>query len=235
MSFVEVKGRGKFSVWGRRRTVREVARASRTSTASADTILLAGAVADAQAGNDEAFTWLFEYYRGSLGKHLYYLVSGDWNTAYDLYQDSFIIVYVQFKKGTFIPDFQPWLYRVATNLAIDYLRHKKKIMFVPLPESETDDPEEYALFGLLSEDGPEERVCEVDCIRRALAEMSLQYRTCVLLQDLCGYSQKEIAELLSITEKAVSSNVSRGRKQLREAYLRMVTELDETRKGGQIS
>ncbi len=212
--------------------MREVARASRTSTASTNT-LIAGVVASAQVGNEEAFTWLFEYYKGSLGKHLYYLVNCDWNTAHDLYQDTFIIVYEQFKKGTSIPDFQPWLYRVATNLAIDYLRRKKKLMFVPLPESETDDPEEYTLFGLLSEEGHEARVCEVSCIRQALAEMSLQYRTCVLLQELCGYSQKEIAELLNITEKAVSSNVSRGRKQLREAYLRMVKELDETRKGGQ--
>ena len=70
MSFVEVFKKGEVWSGGRRRIVREVARASGTSRASANTFI-AGVVASAQVGDEEAFTWLFEYYKGSLGKHLY--------------------------------------------------------------------------------------------------------------------------------------------------------------------
>lgn len=193
---------------------------------------VASTVARAQGGDEEAFAWLFDYYKASVGKHLYYLVS-DWEVAYDLYQDTFIAVLKQFKKKAPIPNFQRWLYRVASNLAVDYLRHKNLLVFIPLPESETDDPEEYILSSFLAEEGHEDRVSETDCIRQALAEMSPQYRTCLLLQEVWGYSQNEIAEMLGITEKAVSSNVSRGRQQLRTAYLRVVEELaDATKKGG---
>ena len=57
---------------------------------------------------------------------------------------------------------------------------------------------------------------------------------CVLLQDVWGYSQREIAETLAISEKAVSSNVSRGHKQLRTAYQNMANGIQAQRTGGQM-
>src|SRR5712692_4998273 len=56
---------------------------------------------------------------------------------------------------------------------------------------------------------------------------------CVLLQDLWGYSQHEIADALGIRESAVSANVSRGHKQLRTAYWNMMHAKPAPKKGGQ--
>jgi hypothetical protein len=72
------------------------------------------------------------------------------------------------------------------------------------------------------------------CISLRIPWVSPQYRVCVLLQNVWGYSQREIAETLKITEKAVSSNVSRGHKQLRMAYQNMANGLQAQRTGGQI-
>src|SRR5205814_497245 len=108
---------------------------------------------------------------------------------------------------------------VARNLAIDYLRKKEKdIKISSLFQNKSSNVvEEVTSFNLFYE-GYENQLCEVECIMQALSHMSLQYRRCLVLQDVWGYSQREIAEALSITEKTVSVNVCRGRRQLREAY-----------------
>jgi RNA polymerase sigma factor (sigma-70 family) len=54
-----------------------------------------------------------------------------------------------------------------------------------------------------------------------LAQLAPQSRTCLLLQLVAGFSQREIAESLGISEKSVSAYVSRGREQFRRAYSRM--------------
>ena len=66
--------------------------------------------------------------------------------------------------------------------------------------------------------GPEEQVSETDLIQTVLARLSPQYRTCLLLQVIAGFSQRETAHLLGISEKSVGSNVCRGREQFRRIY-----------------
>jgi RNA polymerase sigma-70 factor (ECF subfamily) len=178
-----------------------------------------------------AFGSLYEHYKEPLGKRLAYLI-GDKNAAYELYQETFIHLWIRLP----IPpplNFEAWLYRIARNAAFDYLRHMKRVEFLPLPEQEESGPSGYPSSESLSETGFEERVCEMMCIQQALTEMSPHYRVCVLLQDLWGYSQQEIAESLGIRESAVSANVSRGHKQLRTAYWNMMHAKPASKKGGQ--
>lgn len=118
-------------------------------------------------------------------------------------------------------------------MALDYLRHVKRLEFLPLPEQEDGGLSGYPSSEPLTETGFEERVCELICIQQALTEMSPQYRVCVLLQDLWGYTQQEIAASLGIRESAVSANVSRGHKQLRTAYWNMMHAKSAPKKGGQ--
>ena len=212
--------------------MQDVVHSTDIETDASRAMRLAVTVALAREGDEDAFAWLFEYYKGPLGGRLSRLVR-DQEVAYDIYQDVFITVFRAFKERTPIPEFQPWLYRVAKNRAIDHLRHKKILEFVSLSETKADDPEECTLPELLREEGHEERILERECLKQALAEMSPQYRICVLLQEEWGYLQKEIAVMLGITEKAVSSNVTRGRKQLHAAYLRAIAHIDAVRKGGQ--
>jgi RNA polymerase sigma-70 factor (ECF subfamily) len=194
---------------------------------------LAEAIEKAQARDHAAFERLYEHYRIPLWRRLFYLI-GNKESAYDLFQEAFLRVWKSLPEKRAEVQFEPWLYRIAKNLAIDYLRSTKQLTFLSLPESESDEPKEYALFGLLSSAGHEESICEMMCIQQALERMSPQYRVCVLLQDVWGYSQHEIAESLAISEKTVSSNVSRGHKQLHMAYRNMANGLQAQRTGGQI-
>ena len=108
-------------------------------------------------------------------------------------------------------DYKSWLYRVATNRAIDYLRHKK-LIFTPLPDSEA-----YPQFAELLVEGHEDRICNLDWLQEAIAAMSPQYRMCVLL-DYYGYTHKQIAAQLGIAEKTVSANASHAKTQLQRKY-----------------
>jgi RNA polymerase sigma factor (sigma-70 family) len=178
-------------------------------------------VARACTKDRRAFEILYEYYEGPLGKRIAYLI-GDKDTAYELYQETFIRFWIHLPMQPPL-SFEAWLYRIARNIALDHLRHKHKLEFLPLAtEIDVNETGTLPYSEFLSATGHEENVCEMACVKQALSEMSPRYRICVLLQDLWGYSQGEIAQSLGISESAVSSNVSRGHKQLRTAYREMM-------------
>jgi RNA polymerase sigma-70 factor, ECF subfamily len=208
----------------------QVARDSTTSTALISAMSIVEAKERVHTKDWAAFERLYEYYRKPLGQRLMYLV-GDRDVAYDLYQDTFERLWKKLSIEDPIKNFEAWLYEIARNLAIDHLRRIKRMVFLSFPESDSDEPGDQTLLGLLSVPGHEEHICEIACIRQALEEMSPQYRTCLLLQVMWGYSQHEIAAALEISEKSVSANVSRGRAQLRAAYRDMLHD-PNARKGG---
>src|SRR6266568_4511321 len=68
-------------------------------------------------------------------------------------------------------------------------------------------------------------------VRKRKCTISFRRHSCVLLQDQWGFSQREIACLLSISEKSVSAYISRGREQLRRLYTHLAAESQETKEG----
>lgn len=103
--------------------------------------------------------------------------------------------------------FKSWLYRIATNAARSYLRRTRLVRWLPWTEQNT-----------LWIAGPEEQAGEAEHIRQVLARLGAQSRVCLLLQLSAGFSQREIATVLKISEKSVSAYVSRGREQFRQLY-----------------
>lgn len=78
-------------------------------------------VGHAQAGDGVAFAQLFAAYHGPITNYLYRLVH-DRDVADDLAQDTFLRAYCALGRTTADLHFQPWLYRIATNLAWNYHR-----------------------------------------------------------------------------------------------------------------
>lgn len=171
----------------------------------------------------DAFTQLYGYYRRPIGKRLMALVNNV-ETARDLYQDTFLRAW-QYATPTIADGFEPWLYRVARNLAVDHIRHAGKFTFVPLPSEELSQDEPYPdksrehLFEALSWNWSEDQIIELLMLEEIIAAMSPQYRACLLLQWHWGLKQREIAERLDITERTVSSNVSQAYKQFAKLYI----------------
>ena len=99
--------------------------------------------------------------------------------------------------------FTTWLYRVATNAALDELRRRSRR---PVPLDATLDLESP------SGEGAVDARLDVD---RALAEVPEEFRTAVVLRDLADLDYPEIAAVLGVPLGTVKSRIARGRRALR--------------------
>lgn len=166
----------------------------------------------AQKGDRQAFTCLFQRHHVQICTYLGRLVEND-EAGRDLAQETFLQAW-QHLPGLRDPlSFQAWLYRIATNLAHSYLRREMRVRWLPWLEHSEEET-----WRSLKLDGPEEQTGKNECMSLALAQVSPQNRTCLLLQVMAGFSQAEIAEIMGISQKSVSAYVSRGREQFRQAY-----------------
>lgn len=159
-------------------------------------------------GNTAAFTELVHSYYTPIATYLARLVGND-ELGRDLAQETFIRAWTSLPTLREKQYFKAWLYRIATNLARSHLRRARLISWLSWTDAS-------AFSQAIA--GPEEQIGENDIITKTLARLSPQYRTCLLLQIVAGFSQHDIALMLGISEKSVGSNVSRGREQFRRIY-----------------
>ena len=116
-----------------------------------------------------------------------------------------------------------WIYRIATNTALDHFRAGAKPA-VTEEISWTDDP--VSIGGIRNspaggiDDSTEGRVIQYEmnaCIREIIDRLPANYRTVILLSDLEGYQDKEIAEILGVSLRNTKIRLHRARARLREA------------------
>ena len=190
----------------------------------------------ARLGDDLAFADLYTQYQKPLRNRLAHLLNNDWEAVNELTQDTFLSAW-QNLPGLRPPfNFEGWLYRIAANKALDFLRRKKRIEFVALPEYESLS-DCYFQIESFSAPGHEDFVCEVEWLKQTLEQMPHQQKVCLLLQEQWGFSQREIAEFLQIGEKCVSAYISRGHQWLRKARAASFSDpfiIQKKRKGGKI-
>jgi RNA polymerase sigma-70 factor (ECF subfamily) len=189
-------------------------------------VVLAEQVARARDGDREAFTALFHQFNARIRTYLARLV-GDDDLGRDLAQDTFLAAWRALPMIHDQMRFAPWLYRIATNTARSHQRHAALVRWLPWAEHADDMSHER-----LHVPGPEQHAGESEWVTLALARLAPQNRTCLLLQLEGGFAQREIAELLGISEKSVSAYVSRAREQFRRAYEQLEREPAHERTGG---
>lgn len=144
-------------------------------------------------------------------------LTGDDDEAEDLVQETF--ARAMDKRAQFVPgtNLRAWLFRILRNLYVDGWRRAKAS-----PVRERLDDEDPAAEGMVAEEplrGDEElerlRSVVADDIEAALRQLSVDARTIVLL-DLEGFTQEELAEVLGCHVGTVKSRLSRARAKLRE-------------------
>ena len=125
----------------------------------------------------------------------------------DLVQEVFLKV--QSKVATLKDEtrLQSWLYQITRNTMMDYFRGQK-------PEEELPD----------TPDLPEAEVSHVleelaECVRPMMDALPEEYRLPLLLSDLEGLPQKEVAERLGLSLSAAKSRVQRARDRLKSAFI----------------
>jgi RNA polymerase sigma-70 factor (ECF subfamily) len=139
-------------------------------------------------------------------------VVGDPDDALDATQEAMIAIARGVSRFDGRSAFTTWLYRVATNAALDELRRKRRR---PRPTNELPDGSPAA--GLI-DDAVAARL-DVD---QALAALPVGYRVAVVLRDLGDLDYPAIAEILDLPVGTVRSRIARGRAQLKAALGNLV-------------
>ena len=173
-------------------------------------------VSRARTGDRDAFAALFDRFQTPIVNYLYRVV-GDWEVANDLAQDTFLKAYQALPRTD--PDLQiaPWLYRIATNTALDTLRRRKRITWVPFLE-EFEPP---APGG-----DPGSIVPNQDAVHRALQQIPADQRVALVLHLHQGLSYKEIGSMLGVAPNLVAVRVFRGRERFIKAYNAITGDAD---------
>ena len=152
----------------------------------------------------EAFFWRFE--RQIFG--YLWRMTGDEQSAFDLTQETFLRAWQHFAEISGFRDAGPWLFRVATNLALTHLRRRAARSAVPLTEDEPGASD------------PGRHVAERDAVRQVLARLTPKQRAALVLHEVYGLSCEEVGQALGLSRDAVKMALLRGRESFRAHYLR---------------
>jgi RNA polymerase sigma-70 factor (ECF subfamily) len=160
-----------------------------------------------QNGDEHAFAQIMALYKDKIVNYLYQF-TGDYQKAVELAQETFIRVFFKAKKYKPIAPLSSWIYAIASNLAKTECRRSRKMATVSLE----DLPNSYS-SGTYYEDPADPGL--VRNLREALEALHPRYRVPVVLKDMEGFSQEEIAKIIHRPVGTVKARISRGREQLR--------------------
>ena len=165
------------------------------------------AVARVRAGDAEAFAVIVEQFQSPIVNYLFRL-TGDVELARDLAQETFIHAYKGLTGNRPVCSFRPWLYRIATNTALQHLRRQARVPFVPLDDRRVPGR------GL----DPADEDVNTAAVHEALLRVPEKLRVCVVLHFVDGFKHREIAGMLGISEDAARMRVNRGCAEFRRVY-----------------
>ena len=162
-------------------------------------------------GDNHAFEHLFDRYGGSL--HQLYLVrtGGNNDNTNDLIQEIFVKAYLNLASYDRRYAFGQWIYTIAKNTFIDYVRRRRDDLsidntrgeYIRQPVSLTPNPEESII------NTQQRRLLE-----ESLEKMSPKYRRLIELRFFKDLSYEEIAEQLGLPLGTVKTQIHRARTQL---------------------
>jgi RNA polymerase sigma-70 factor (ECF subfamily) len=165
-----------------------------------------------------AFADVFDEYQRPIYNYLLRLTQNQ-AEAEDLTQETFIRVHRSLPTFRGEASLSTWLYRIATNVSLDHFRRsatRQAKAALSLEETESDG--EWVVDETAS--SPEQMAAQSEmsaCVQRFIQRLSPSYRTVLVLHDLQGLKNREIADVLDVSLSTVKIRLHRARKKLREA------------------
>jgi RNA polymerase sigma-70 factor (ECF subfamily) len=136
-----------------------------------------------------------------------YRILSDFEIANDSLQEAFLKVFLNLKKFRGESTLGAWIKKIVVRTALKRL--KKEKLFVPLDESHIEllvsIPNDY----------------KSDYLEKAVFELPDGFRTIFVMIEIEGYSHKEVADFLSISESTSRSQLFHAKRRLREKILKM--------------
>jgi len=172
-----------------------------------------------KAGDQPAFDYLVQKYRRPLVSFMYRMARNT-AAAEDLAQEVFLRVYRSRQTYEASAKFTTWLYRIATNLAVNHARdtrHERPEVTVSLdePDEETGTTVDVADDTMSAEEALVRRE-RLAAIRGKVEALPERQRLAVIMHKYQQMDYKQIAEVLKLSESATKSLLFRAYESLRE-------------------
>jgi len=172
-------------------------------------------------GNEDAFMILVSRYKHLMVNYIYRL-TGDYDSAVDLAQDAFVRVFQHHQSYDPKLKFSTWIYKIATNLAIDALRKRKRRMTFALsdateamPDNQPADHDPH----FTPRHNPESLALRREAQKQILAAMAAldpENRQLFVLKEIESLSLEEISEITGLKIGTLKSRLHRIRNFLKE-------------------
>ncbi len=188
---------------------------------------------DVKAGDDSSFDFLLRKYRSPLVNFLNRMVR-DSSTAEDLAQEVFLRVYRARKQYTPSAKFTTWLFRIATNVALNSVRDTRRRKMEVSIDATTDNEDSRPMELRAREKRIDEHLLErdrIETIRRAILALPEKQRTAVLLHKYEEMDYAEISRVLDCSESALKSLLFRAYESLRVQLAPLVAQPVDHRAG----
>lgn len=169
-------------------------------------------VAESTGGDAIAFEHLFNRYRNSIYQLYSQKLTGYGEDVEDLLQDTFIKVYLNLHKYDPEYTFGQWVYTIARNTFVDYIRRRRDDLSIDIlqqgnpqiaPSAQAPNPEESFIS-----------TQQQAMLTKHLEKMNSRYRKLIELRFIKEYSYEEITSELRLPMGTVKTRIHRAREQL---------------------
>lgn len=177
-------------------------------------------VRSAQRGDLQAYDELVRRYQERIYATIYHMTANH-EDANDLAQDTFIKAHQAIKSFKGGSSFYTWLYRIAVNKTINFLKQRKHRTQVSLNDLDFNAEHDPDILSLISEKTPRREVNLSELQERlneAMQRLSDTHRLVVTLHDVQGLPHEEIGRIMDCNVGTVRSRLFYARQQL-QAYL----------------
>jgi RNA polymerase sigma factor RpoE len=174
----------------------------------------------AQAGDISAYDELVQRYQERIYATVYHMTANH-EDANDLAQDAFIKAYRALSTFKGDSSFFTWVYRIAVNKTINFLKQRKRRTQMSLDDLDFNAEHDPDLVALISERTPRRdlNLAELqEKLNEAMQKLSEVHRLVVTLHDIQGLSHDEIGKIMDCNTGTVRSRLFYARQQL-QAHL----------------
>ncbi len=174
----------------------------------------------AQLGHLEAYDELVRRYQERIYATIYHMTANH-EDANDLAQETFIKAYQALKSFKGDSSFFTWVYRIAVNKTINFLKQRKNKTHMSLNDLDFNAEHDPDLVALVSDKTPRRDVNLIELqekLNGAMQKLSEIHRLVVTLHDVQGLSHEDISKIMGCNTGTVRSRLFYARQQL-QAYL----------------